>query len=160
MSPRIFLLIGLAPLTLAGQQAAPAGPALTATGAFIALSVPDLEASAAWYIEKLGLQVVLDPAANEGIRVQVLEGGGLMVELLEDTSAVALSAAAPSIGHVTKVLGIFKAGVLVTDYDRTVATLRQRGVEIAYGPYPARDGQRANLIIRDNAGNLLQLFGR
>jgi hypothetical protein len=28
------------------------------------------------------------------------------------------------------------------------------------GPFPAHDGQRANVIIRDNAGNYLQLFAK
>jgi hypothetical protein len=28
-----------------------------------------------------------------------------------------------------------------------------------FGPYPARPGQRANVIVRDNAGNLIQCFG-
>ncbi|MGH7471231.1 MAG: VOC family protein [Longimicrobiales bacterium] len=46
----------------------------------------------------------------------------------------------------------FKAGIVVDDYDRTLATLRERGVSIVIGPFPARDGQRANVIIRDEAG--------
>lgn len=37
--------------------------------------------------------------------------------------------------------------------------LQKRNVEIAFGPYPARKNQRANVIIRDNGGNLIQLFG-
>jgi hypothetical protein len=56
--------------------------------------------------------------------------------------------------------GIFKAGVVVDDYDVTLATLRARGVDIAIGPFPARNGQRANFIVRDNAGNFIQFFGR
>jgi hypothetical protein len=39
---------------------------------------------------------------------------------------------------------------------------RPRGVsrpELVHGPFPASDNQRANLIIRDNAGNLIQIFG-
>jgi len=46
------------------------------------------------------------------------------------------------------------------DFDGAVARLKARGVEIAFGPCPAREGQRANVLIRDNAGNLIQLFGR
>jgi hypothetical protein len=38
--------------------------------------------------------------------------------------------------------------------------LRTKGVQIAYGPYPAKTGQRANVIIRDIDGNLIQFFGR
>jgi hypothetical protein len=37
--------------------------------------------------------------------------------------------------------------------------LEARDVEIAFGPYPARADQRANVIVKDNAGNLIQFFG-
>jgi hypothetical protein len=56
--------------------------------------------------------------------------------------------------------GYFKAGIVVDDYDTTLEALRARGVEIAMGPFPARPGQRANVIVRDNAGNLIQFFGK
>jgi hypothetical protein len=57
------------------------------------------------------------------------------------------------------VQGIFKVGLEVIDFDHTLAVLRERGVIIAYGPYPASATQRANVIIKDNAGNLIQIFG-
>jgi len=159
MTCRLLCLLAIAPVGLAAQAAAPA-PAFTSTGAFLGLSVPDLEASVAWYTEKLGLRTVMTPPPYQGTRVVVLEGAGLIVELLHNPAAVPLSTAAPTIDHTTLVHGLFKAGFLVEDYDRALATLRQRGVEIAMGPFPARDGQRANVIIRDNAGNLLQLIDR
>ena len=91
---------------------------------------------------------------------RILEGGGLIVELMHNPAAVPLSKAAPSITHTTLVHGIFKAGLIVDNYDATLTALRARGVEIAIGPFPAHDGQRANFIVRDNAGNLIQFFGR
>jgi catechol 2,3-dioxygenase-like lactoylglutathione lyase family enzyme len=157
----LMLLLSLA-ATLPGAPAAPVeakAPAFTASGAFVALSVPDLEASERWYVEKLGLAVVFRPPEHEGTRVVVLEGGGLTVELIDPPRAVSLAQAAPAVTHTTLVHGIFKAGVVVDDYAATLARLRERGVEIALGPFPARDGVRANFIIRDNAGNFLQFFG-
>lgn len=159
MRIRFALLLAVAPASLIAQDTIPA-PAMTTTGAFLGLSVPDLDASVRWYAEKLGLRVIMDPPPYQGTRVKVLEGGGLVVELQHNPAAVPLRTAAPAITHTTLVHGIFKAGFRVEDYDRTLATLRERGVEIAMGPFPARDGQPANVIIRDNAGNLLQLFGR
>ena len=123
-------------------------------GAFMALSVADLAASRRWYVEKLGLRPTLEvPPANGGA-VVVLEGGGLIVELVRLDSAVARTRSPE------RVHGYFKAGVVVDDLSRALAELRHRGVDIAFGPYPARDGQRADAIIRDNAGNLIHLFGR
>lgn len=141
-------------------QASPASrPIVTASGAFFAMSVPDVQASSRWYSEKLGLHVVMQLPKRDKVAVVVLEGGGLIVELIENDDAAPLGQVAPRVKDNTLVHGIFKAGAIVADFDRTVATLRARGVEVAYGPYPARPDQRANVIIRDNAGNLIQLFG-
>jgi protocatechuate 3,4-dioxygenase, beta subunit len=131
-----------------------------ATGAFFALSVADLPASAKWYSEKLGLKVVMEEPKRAGSAVTVLEGGGLVVELIQDDDALPLSKATPASTRRESVHGMFKAGALVEDFEGTVAMLTARAVEIAYGPYPARDNQRANVIIRDNSGNLIQFLGR
>ena len=129
-----------------------------ARGAFLGLSVPDVQASASWYSEKLGLQVIFQPPPSGPSTVIVLEGGGLIVELLQDNRAVPLSQAAPSISANYLVHGIFKAGVVVKQYDKLVTALQERGIPIALGPFPETAEQPANLLIRDNAGNLIQFI--
>ena len=161
---RHLLLLLALPVTLRAQAPASVrraaavsdtAPALgEVRGAFWALSVADLAASTRWYSETLGLRVTLRMPPSNGAAVTVLEGGGLTVELLQ------LEGAAARVEGPERTLGYFKAGVVVEDLTRTLATLRARGAEVAMGPFPARDGQRANAIIRDNAGNLLQLFQR
>jgi catechol 2,3-dioxygenase-like lactoylglutathione lyase family enzyme len=159
------LLLGLAlvaPFTLHAQTVAPAPPSSdtsTATtafgrvhGAFWALSVADVAASTRWYSEIFGLRVLFSVPRANGAAVSVLGGGGLIVELVQLDSAVALPRE-PQRAH-----GYFKSGLMVDDLTRTLATLRARGAQVFMGPFPARDGQRANVIIRDNAGNLIQLF--
>jgi len=134
-------------------------PAFSAKGAFFALSVADLDASTRWYTEKFGMTVVMHPPKQDKASVTVLEGGGLTVELLQRDDAMPLTKAAPSIPENQQIHGFFKAGVIVEDFDKTVATLRARGVTIAFGPFPASETQRANVIVRDSAGNLIQIFG-
>jgi len=129
-------------------------------GAFFALSVADLAASTQWYGEKLGLDIVLEVPSQGGTAVTVLEGGGLTVELLRHDSARPLATACPGVRDPQSVHGIVKAGFVVKDFDDVVAELRARGVEIAFGPFPASAQQRANVLIRDNSGNLIQLFGK
>jgi catechol 2,3-dioxygenase-like lactoylglutathione lyase family enzyme len=129
-------------------------PVLTATGAFFALSVADLKASTQWYAEKLGLKVVMQTPKQDHAAVTVLEGGGLIVELIQHDDA------APAGNDRVLVHGMFKAGVIVDDFDQTVAALKARHVEIAFGPYPKKPNQRANVIVKDNAGNLIQFFGK
>ena len=133
--------------------------AFASSGAFFALSVSDIGASARWYEDKLGLKIIAKPARSGPADVVVLEGGGLIVELIQHDEAVARDELRPAIGDAVRLHGYFKAGLIVKDFDVTLAALRTRGVDIAYGPYPAREGQRANVIIRDNAGNLIQFFG-
>jgi len=160
MTATSFLLWAAVPLAMGASPAADARVApLKATGAFFALSVADLDASAKWYSEKLGLTVVMEIPRRDKVSVTVLEGPGLIVELIQNDDAVPLPRAASGVSAPELVHGIFKVGILVDDFDRTVAMLKARGVEPAYGPYPARKDQRANVIVRDNSGNLIQLFG-
>lgn len=161
-----LLLCFVLPAVARGQAvrdtAAPSPPVTAgATGAFLALSVADMEASARWYAETLGLRVTMRAPKQNGAAVTVLEGDGLIVELIQNDAARPLAQAAPATaGNNILVHGLVKAGVIVPDFERTMATLRARRAEIAYGPFPARSGQRANVIVRDNAGNLIQFFGR
>ena len=150
-------------LTISAQAIAQAPPspepAFTTKGAFFGLSVADVEASAKWYAEKFGMRVVLRPPKVEGATAVVLEGGGLIVELLQRDDGMPLSKAAPSITQNYRIHGFFKAGIVVDDFDATLARLKARGVQIAIGPFPKTAEQRANVIVRDNSGNLIQFFG-
>jgi hypothetical protein len=122
-------------------------------GAFFALSVADIEASANWYAEKLGLTVDMRSKSGK-ISVIVLSGNGLTVELLRHDDATDL-------GQDTQLVhGFVKAGLVVDNLDKTLAELKARNVPIAYGPYPAKPNAPANFIIRDNSFNLLQFFGK
>lgn len=152
-------LIGLLALAAgrADGQGSPAtepGPFAGATGAFIALSVPDLEASVTWYVDKLGLRRTMTiPRMGQIVGGAALEGDGIFVELLQH------EAARPGTTPSELTHGVAKAGLMVPDFERTVAALRARGVTFFGGPYPARPGQRANVMFKDNAGNMLQILG-
>lgn len=145
---------GLLLITVTTGVRAQSTPFVGANGAFIALSVPDFEASAKWYAEKLALRRTFTiPRVGQIVGGAALEGDGIFIELLQHEAA--RSGTVPA--ELTH--GIAKAGILVSDFDRTVAALRERGIEFFAGPYPARPGQRANVSFKDNAGNLLQVLG-
>ena len=155
-----ILLVAI-PTVAASQASPPASPPPLATtrGAFIGVSVADLDASVRWYTQKLGLTVVMRPPKIEKSTAVVLEGAGLIVELMHHDDAVALKTAAPAIARNYLVHGIFKAGIIVDDFDKAIAELRARNVPIAIGPFAATAEQRANAIIRDNEGNYIQVIG-
>jgi hypothetical protein len=131
----------------------PAPPFAGVKGAFFALSVAELEASAKWYAEKVGLAVEMRTKSGK-TSVLVLSGNGLTVELLRHDDAADLGKDA-LLAH-----GFIKAGLVVGNLDKTLAELKARNVPIAFGPYPAKPNAPANFIIRDNAGNLIQFFGK
>ena len=155
-------ILGLGLFVFASPIASPqtSAPPFTTTGAFFALSVADVAASSSWYQEKLGMRVVMAPPKAGDASVVILEGGGLIVELIQHDGAKPLGTVAPGVRGNLYVHGFFKAGLIVDDFDRTIAALRARSIEIAFGPYPKSATQRANVIIRDNAGNLIQFFGK
>lgn len=155
------LLLSLLPVAGVAQPDAVAQSSTSppqATGAFFALSVPDLEASTRWYRDTLGLEVALRPEKSGPAAVVILEGGGLVVELIQHDDARPLAEAAPAVKGEIFTHGVFKTGVIVEDYAATIARLRERGAEFAFGPFPASAGQKANAIVRDNAGNLVQFI--
>ncbi len=156
-----LLLAAVVPIpAVAGPCQPDSTRVLAATGAFFALSVADIAASARWYSEKLGLQVVMQAPKQGNAEATVLQGGGLTVELIQHDDARPLRVAAPDAKGALFVHGVFKVGVVVENYAEALATLRARQVEIAMGPFPARGDQPANLIIKDNAGNLIQILAK
>lgn len=154
----LLSLLPVAGLARSDPAADSAVSAPQATGAFLALSVPDLEASTRWYRDTLGLEVKMRPEKSGPAAVAILEGGGLIVELIQHDDARPLAQVAPTVKGEIFTHGVFKAGVIVADYAATLARLRERGAEFAFGPFPASNGQRANAIVRDNAGNLIQFI--
>lgn len=159
----LIILAALTTLALAcGAESAtrPAAEApFVANGGFIAVSVADVEASAQWYADKFELTTVIRVPKTNGVAVTVLEGNGLIVELMQSDAARSRTTVAPG-APPEGIHGVFKGGVIVENLDQTIAALQARGVAPAFGPFPAQSGQRANVIYRDNAGNLIQFFGR
>lgn len=152
------------PILLSGQSAkANPEPPFNAHGAFFALSVADLDASAKWYSDKIGLKVIMQVPKTKDVdfAVIVLGGGGLLVELLHSDSARSLSKAASAIKDPFYVHGIVKAGLIVDKFDKTLEMLRARNVSIKMGPFPAHNPTGLkNVIIEDNSGNLIQIYGQ
>ena len=162
---RLAVLVGLAIPMLGSAQSldVPASaPIVTTSGAFFALSVADIEASTRWYREKLGLSVTMRAAQTDATKsaMTLLQGGGLTVELVQHDEAVPLRNFLPAPRGALFLHGIFKVGVIVDDFDATIAALRSRGINIEIGPFPKRLDQPANAIIRDNTGNYIQIFGK
>jgi catechol 2,3-dioxygenase-like lactoylglutathione lyase family enzyme len=152
---RALLLVTLA-IFAYGSAPAP----ITASGAFFALSVADLDASAKWYASTFDMSVAMQVPKQGNAAVTVLKGHGMVVELVQLDGAKPISEVAPGITDPMHVHGIAKAGILVDDFPAALAALQARHVTIAYGPFPEQKDQSANVIIKDNSGNLIQVIAR
>jgi catechol 2,3-dioxygenase-like lactoylglutathione lyase family enzyme len=160
-----WILLLAACSSLAAQSPASNNQPVLAARGYLAFSVVDIDASVKWYTEKLGLRTLFYAPRTEAVHASAafLQGGGLFVELVQVDGATDLSRYLPPAeiaagGGRQFIHGIFKAGIVVDDFDQAVATLHARGVEIVDGPVPTKRDQPANVTIRDNAGNRIPLL--
>ena len=88
----MFVLLLISVSAIYGQSVKSSSEPLfnAVTGSYFALSVGDMQASTKWYSEKLGLKVVMNAPKSNKAAVTVLEGGGLIVELIQLDDAVPL----------------------------------------------------------------------
>ena len=82
----------------------------------------------------------------------------MIVELIQHRDAVPLSKAGISRSYL--VHGIFETGIVVDDLGRALALLRRRGVEFVFEPFADSALAYRTFAIRDNSGNVIQVFGK
>jgi catechol 2,3-dioxygenase-like lactoylglutathione lyase family enzyme len=127
----------------------------------IAISVGDIERSAAWYSEIFGFRIAsrsfFKPVSAQ---VAFLEKGDLRLELLqvEGTRKIPDLYVAPPT-HL-KTLG-YKAIVFdVADLPGFSERLKAKSVEILWADQPLTDDGLRSTLIRDPDGNLINIFNR
>jgi catechol 2,3-dioxygenase-like lactoylglutathione lyase family enzyme len=119
-----------------------------------AMSVPDLEASIAWYARVLDFQVkkrfeIL--AANA--KVAMLKRDELRIELFEVAGAAKLPADRRRANTDIKTHGNKHMAFAIESVDAAVKVLKERGADIEF---VGRFEFGSNIFIRDNAGNLIE----
>lgn len=128
------------------------GCASARDGAFVALSVANIDPMVAWYRDVLGFTVYREGTApNRPIRFALLQNGSHLVEILQlpDTTP-----------RVDNTHGFFKSGFVVADIDAEYARLKAKNVTFAYELGQPPNGPYRSFGVRDPEGNLLQFFGK
>jgi predicted enzyme related to lactoylglutathione lyase len=146
----VVLLLGLIP-PFAAEAAAPA--------TFFAVSVADLDASVKWYVETLNLTAARLPGTGQA-KVAVLQGDGLVVELVEHSAAFKLETRLPELQKRYLAHGFFKVGFFVPDLDGTVERLKQRGAHFKGTAFTDDVLGARSILLLDNSDNVIQLFER
>lgn len=103
----------------------------------IHLRSPDPAATAAWYQDKLGAEVIRTPQPDGATRIDLLLGGGQKVFIAPANPA--LSTASPPDAPY---FGLEHLGLTVTDIDAATAELKAKGVHFTLDPMTARPGVR------------------
>ena len=105
--------------------------------------VPNLEAAAAWYVEKLGGKIIGGGLSRRGGRVSFIDCGSAQVELIEPTDAASMGA-----GHV-----LDHVGYVTKSIDADLAGYRARGLTFA-SEAPAVNPVGQRLIYFDTATSM------
>jgi catechol 2,3-dioxygenase-like lactoylglutathione lyase family enzyme len=101
----------------------------------IHLRSPDPEATAAWYADKLGAEVIRSPLADGSSRIDLnLSGQKVFIALAQPGKA----ADAPASPY----LGLDHFGLTVDDIDTAVAELKAKDVPFTMDPTTIRPGVR------------------
>lgn len=153
-----LLVALLASFIVACSSVAPAsGPPREHLGAFVALSVADLDRVLPFYRDTLGFEVLSagTPPERPLIRFALLQRGNALIEVLQlpDAKPRAEGVAAHQI-H-----GFFKSGFVVDDIDAAYTRLMGLQVPFAYELGKPPNGPYRSFGVRDPEGNLVQFFG-
>jgi catechol 2,3-dioxygenase-like lactoylglutathione lyase family enzyme len=127
------------------------------TPAFFAVSVADLDRSVRWYTETLDLTATRLPASGP-VRIALLRGQGLVVEIVEHPDAFQLDSRLPELQRRFLAHGVFKVGFFVTDLDAAVTRLRARGAVFKGDVFTDPVLAARSILLLDNSDNVIQLF--
>jgi catechol 2,3-dioxygenase-like lactoylglutathione lyase family enzyme len=117
----------LASSTALAAQGPEVGSALEFNHFMVAISVQDIEAETAWYVDKLGFTVEKDASVRDGaVKFRWLRNGNERIELIQTASQPGPSRATPP-AHAG-IRGITQVTLETNDLEATRAALAAKGV--------------------------------
>ncbi len=125
----------------------------------VAIRVPDYDATLRFYTDKLGFELVKEWTLGDaapGVRLAYLRLGAFMIEVIGDARPAPVPESSDIASHLSR-SGYIHLCLRVTDVERTLAQLRERGVEVFAEPFVIEPiGQRLAMV-KDNSGNVIEL---
>ncbi|HXE64219.1 MAG TPA: VOC family protein [Bryobacteraceae bacterium] len=116
----------------------------------VAISSPNPEKLAQWYVDHLDFQINYSYAGNYFVKAK----NGGMLEIIP----AANSLSTPQVLANNKDAGFRHLAILVDDFDAGVANLRAKGVSMVGEPYETQGNRLA--FFNDADGNLVHLIKR
>jgi len=121
------------------------------------ISVPDIDASIAWFQDMLGFTLVSDKFIPQlPARIAFLQLGDFSIELFEVEGAAPLPEDRRTPNMDIRTHGTKHVAYLVKDLPALMGDLKAKGVDVAMDVFPMEGDKVA--FIRDNTGNLIELI--
>ena len=109
------------------------GSSLDLEAYFSAVIVTDMDRSIKWYSKVLGFTVVSKFESEErGFKQSNLKRNSILIELIELDNAVSSKDVVPNYTQKTRIIGFFKTGFLVSDFNQWINHLTAEKVDF-YG---------------------------
>ena len=163
MMKRSRVALALAALALAGGAASAQGPAPAAGLAFspfyVAISVQNIDAMSAFYVDKLGFTVEKDAALGQALHFRWLTNGAQRVELIQMAGSQAGPARPKPPGHLT-VRGFTHLGIETPNIEATKAALLARGVTLTVDVSTLAPLGMKAMFVTDPEGNAIEIIQR
>src|SRR5215831_3936806 len=153
------LITALAVVTFVGLFSGPAIPVVAQTSDVdfditmdhVALSVPDIGESIAWYQKMFGFKEVSRGEQPSGMRTALIQRGNIDIELFQVPGAAPLPSSRRNPSEDFRTHGLKHFAFEVKDIRAVLAQLQAKGVKIAF---ELRDNPgTAYAFVSDNAGN-------
>jgi methylmalonyl-CoA/ethylmalonyl-CoA epimerase len=122
----------------------------------VALSVPDIAASVAWYTEMLGFKEVRRGGRAGGMQTALIQHGAIRIELFQLPGAASLPDSRRNPSEDFRTHGVKHFGFEVKDVRALVDRLRAKGVHVAFEVVENPGAIFA--FVSDNAGNAVELI--
>ena len=126
---------------------------------FTAIIVSDINTSINWYTSILGFTVLDKVESTErGFKQSNLKRASIHLELIELDAAVNPAASIPNYNSKTRLIGFFKTGFLVSDFDNWLNHLTMKNVNFQGSVVTDDTTEKRMVIIKDPDNNRIQIF--
>ncbi len=126
---------------------------------FSAFIVKDMDTSISWYSEMFGFNIIDKREFPEsGFKQANLSRGTVIIELIELNSALSPKDVIPNYNSKTRLIGFFKIGFLISDFDEFIDHLTKNNAEFHGKVVVDKESGKRMVIVKDPDENRIQLF--